>query len=440
MKTISLFRLGVIWMLFLLPTLLFGQTPPSSAIQEEQISRWIVQNDTPLQVVQETYKNYINNTPNPSSRLNKRYGRWFNFWNTRTDSNDMTNSASRYLLDYIESNSNEEICRSGGQWENEGVYLPQQQNQGIGVCLHLSPEDSTRMYIGSNTGGLWKTNNDGDDWFCVTDNPRLPCMGVQAIAGYYNATTNEDVLYIGTGFASNSIGAHYGVGLLKSTDSGETWDTTGFSWTASYGDVIRMIKIAPNDPNTIYVGSKKGLFVSYDGGISKDTLLFGLPSGHDIRDLEFVPSSTDGKKFFVSTGRTTQGNNNSAVVFYTDDGGLTFSNATPPNTNNVVAYEMATCAADPDYVYIYYRNSITSPDTTLYPYQKSNGGAWTTISNLGFNSDIKINPSMQRLIINQYDPNIFYTGNIRVIKFDLNVSNEPINIHSISGYFNTNIG
>jgi hypothetical protein len=81
MKIIPIFPLCIALLLFTHYS--YGQLVPPNP--EGQISGWIMNNDTTIDVVRQTYDDYISSNPNPSPRLGKYYGRWYNFWNTRAN-------------------------------------------------------------------------------------------------------------------------------------------------------------------------------------------------------------------------------------------------------------------------------------------------------------------------------------------------------------------
>src|SRR5207244_13537680 len=84
------------------------------------------------------------------------------------------------------------------------------------------------------------------------------------------------VIYAGTGdlnYGSFSMGSQ---GILKSMDAGATWTVLGANvFGAGYAepaaqfpqyDAVGKVRIDPNNSNRVVAGTKKGLFLSYDGG------------------------------------------------------------------------------------------------------------------------------------------------------------------------------
>jgi hypothetical protein len=131
-------------------------------------------------------------------------------------------------------------------------------------------------YAASVGGGVWKTTNccsNSTAWNIVTDDPLLSTISIDTLAIDPN---DHLTIYAGTGdlnFGSFSMGSQ---GILKSTDGGATWTLLGAgvfapAYTEPAGqfpqyDAVGKVRVDPNDGNRIVAGTKKGLFLSYDGG------------------------------------------------------------------------------------------------------------------------------------------------------------------------------
>ncbi|PLX00880.1 MAG: glycosyl hydrolase [Marinilabiliales bacterium] len=225
--------------------------------------------------------------------------------------------------------------RSGREsnWEEIGPRVWQENtghwNPGIGRInvVAVDPNDPNTIYIGAPSGGCWKTTNEGETWEVLTDH--LPVMGVSAIAIDY---TDTDVIYIGTG--DRDAADNYSIGVLKSTDGGQNWETTGMQHSIYQNLTVEKLLIHPDDPNIIYCAVNNGLYRSYDGADSWEEIL----SGH-IDDIEFKPGDPSTiyaltKKFYKST-----------------DGGDSFTQITAGLPANNGRAQIAVTNAEPDYVY-----------------------------------------------------------------------------------------
>jgi len=117
------------------------------------------------------------------------------------------------------------------------------------LCVSFHPTNPNIMFVGSASGGLWKTTNGGTgnvsgiNWTYVPTG--FPVLGVASIA---INPTDPNEMYIGTGEvysiapAATGTIAHggyertfrgsYGIGILKTTDGGVTW-TKALDFAAS---------------------------------------------------------------------------------------------------------------------------------------------------------------------------------------------------------------
>ena len=142
--------------------------------------------------------------------------------------------------------------------------------------MRIDPVETNVAYLGSDGGGVWKTTNccsAATTWTPVTDDPLLSTLAIGDITIDPN---NHNVIYAGTGdlrFGSYSFGA---AGVLKSSDQGVTWEVLGAdvfngAYTQPPGEfpqyqAIGKVQVDPNNSNNVAVGTKTGMFFSYDAG------------------------------------------------------------------------------------------------------------------------------------------------------------------------------
>ena len=122
------------------------------------------------------------------------------------------------------------------------------------------------IYVGSATGGLWKTVNSGVTWEPIMDD--VPSTSIGDIAVDQN---NENIVWVGTGEANIFRASISGTGIYKSTDAGKTWKLMGLK---DSGTIARII-IHPEDSDVAYVAvpghewtrnEERGIFKTEDGG------------------------------------------------------------------------------------------------------------------------------------------------------------------------------
>ena len=131
-------------------------------------------------------------------------------------------------------------------------------------------------YAGSVGGGVWKSTNccsSNTTWTVTTDDPLISTTSIDSLV---LDPSDHNTIYAGTGdlnYGSFSMGSQ---GILKSTDGGATWTVLGADiFGASYAepagqfpqyDSVGKVRVDPNNRNNVVAGTKKGLFLSYDGG------------------------------------------------------------------------------------------------------------------------------------------------------------------------------
>ena len=146
-------------------------------------------------------------------------------------------------------------------------------------AISFDPFDPDIIWLGTPGGGIWKTIDGGNNWTTNTDN--LPVMGISSIIIH---PTDNQIMYIATGDADGAD--TYSIGVLKSLDGGNTWNTTGLSYGVNQSKRINKLIINPNYPDSIIAATNNGITISSDGGITWNSTLTGR-----IRDIEFKPNN-----------------------------------------------------------------------------------------------------------------------------------------------------
>jgi photosystem II stability/assembly factor-like uncharacterized protein len=126
-------------------------------------------------------------------------------------------------------------------------------------CIAIDPQDSEHILCGGASGGIWESFDRGKRWIPRSDH--APTLAIGSIAF---DSTNPSIVYCGTG-EGNGYSA-LGVGLLKSTNGGATWDLlTGSPFTGQgFYDLI----VDPTDSNHLLAAARLGAYESKDAGVS----------------------------------------------------------------------------------------------------------------------------------------------------------------------------
>src|SRR6185295_7022575 len=98
------------------------------------------------------------------------------------------------------------------------------------------------LYVGSASGGVWKSMNGG-----TTFKPVFDKQPVQSIGAVTVDPKNPKTIWVGTGESWTRNSVSIGDGVYKSTDGGDNWTNVGL------GNSERIVKILvdPNETNTV---------------------------------------------------------------------------------------------------------------------------------------------------------------------------------------------
>ncbi len=156
------------------------------------------------------------------------------------------------------------------------------------VALEVNPADPTEFYAAYASGGIWHTKDNGISFTSITDN--APTQNIGEIAMHWPSKT----LWVGTGENNASRSSYAGIGMLKTTDNGISWEVKGLEDSHHIGKIL----INPNNPEEVVVGvtghlytpnAERGIYRSEDGGDSWEQVLF-VNETSGIIDMSIVPN------------------------------------------------------------------------------------------------------------------------------------------------------
>jgi len=146
------------------------------------------------------------------------------------------------------------------------------------------------VWVGSASGGVWKTTNGGLTFEPVFDEQPIASIGDIGVA-----PSNSDVVYVGTGESALRNSVSFGNGVYKTTDGGQSWTHVGLEDTRHISKVL----VHPTDPEKVYVGAfghmsgpneERGVFRTTDGGASWEKVLY-LDDRHGVSDMAMDPTN-----------------------------------------------------------------------------------------------------------------------------------------------------
>lgn len=159
------------------------------------------------------------------------------------------------------------------------------------AALDAVQNDPRILYVGSASGGVWKTTNGGVKFKPVFDKYNQ-CIGSITID-----QNHPDTVWVGTGESWVRNSTSVGDGIYKTTDGGKNWVKKGLDQT----ERIAGIQIHPTEPNTIYVAAlghlwnannERGVYKTTDGGESWEKILF-VDENTGCADLAMDPENPD---------------------------------------------------------------------------------------------------------------------------------------------------
>lgn len=133
---------------------------------------------------------------------------------------------------------------------------------------------SYTIWVGSATGGVWKSENEGTTFLPVFE--AMPTASIGDIAIDPN---NTETVWVGTGEANIFRSSAAGCGVFKTSDGGKTWNLMGLENTFTIG----RIRVNPKNSDIVYVAATghewtpnedRGLYKTSDGGKSWTKSLF----------------------------------------------------------------------------------------------------------------------------------------------------------------------
>jgi photosystem II stability/assembly factor-like uncharacterized protein len=301
--------------------------------------------------IQKTFNTYWANKKIEKGKGWKQFRRWESFMTPRVYPSGDMNIEANLMQAYQEYKSKYSSSKiAAGSWISLGpLSIPTNGGGGRLNCITFMPGNPSTIFVGSPSGGLWKSIDGGATWNTNTD--LLPNLGVSSIA---INPANTNIMYIATG--DRDATDTYTIGLMKSTDGGITWNTAGLNWALTLKRSINKIIINPVHPDTILVATSAGVYHSFNEGST-----WVLSRSGNFKDICFNPANPN-----IIWAATKNG------LCKSVNGGLNFTAVTfTPTTTTIGRLSIAVTPADSNVLYILASNNSDN----------SFAGLWRTIDN-----------------------------------------------------------
>lgn len=307
---------------------------------------------------------------------------------------------------------------------------------GRTLALALNPQNSNTLFAGSASGGLWRSYTGGRGpltWHRIATG--FPVLAVSSIA---IVPGDSSTIYIGTGEMYGNPISHpgvlggrlnrgsYGIGILKSTDNGLTWQKS-LDWLYEQRRAVQMIRLNPLRPASLWAATTEGTFRSGDAGQS-------WQQAHDvIMATDLVIDAQDTNIVVVGCGGMGSAGHG---IYRTADGGQNWQKVVIPT---VTSFEGKVRLAAPANVGGVIYASIGKHNGTIDFSQSfgtwlarsdDSGKTWEIVSTLDYaalqgwySHDVAVHP---------FDPNIIWTAGQPFVPFFSN--NGGANLASASDW------
>jgi hypothetical protein len=189
------------------------------------------------------------------------------------------------------------------------VFFPDIATTNVITAIAVAPSNNKRVYVGYYDGQIWRSKTTGqspcDGQQCWED--ASPGLSVMVTSLAVDPDNHETVYATFSGF---NITEH----VYRSTSSGDQWtaisgpDPGNPNDPASLPDIpANVIRVEPSTPNTLWLGTDRGVYKSTDAGQNWSRFSNGLPNVpvFDIaidEDRGRVFAATHGRGVFLLTG------------------------------------------------------------------------------------------------------------------------------------------
>ena len=310
------------------------------------------------------------------------------------------------------------------------------------IEIHEDAPDT--IYIGSASGGIYKSIDNAQSWTHIFKNAPVISIGDIAID-----KNNQNIIYVGTGEANSSSFSFPGNGIYKSVDGGVSWHQSGLIESAYFGRII----VDYSNSNNIFSavcgslfspGPHRGIYRSQDSGDTWENILFVTDSTSAI---DLVQHPTYPNILYASMWERIRGLNYrrsggpSSGIYKTIDGGDSWVELTNglPQSEFVGRIGIDISKSNPEILYAFYDKQMSGDDENSFMgiYKTiDNGESWqqTNDQNLEV-MNRSFGWYFGQMRVDPINPDIAYALGVELAK----TINGGGSWEVIAGYFNSDI-
>lgn len=147
------------------------------------------------------------------------------------------------------------------------------------TAIDESPIKKGQLYVGTDDGRVWQSNNDGTNWTEISKGLPSKSHVSRIVASKYDANT----VYITLSDRREDNITPY---VFVSKNNGLTWTSIAGNIPPAPANVIRE---HPQNKNILFCGTDLGIYVSNNSGKTWNSLMGNLPATVSVQDLFIHP-------------------------------------------------------------------------------------------------------------------------------------------------------
>ena len=201
---------------------------------------------------------------------------------------------------------------------------------GRSAAVAGSYKNKNTFYFGAADGGVWKTNDGGNNWKNISDKYFGGSIGAVAVA-----PNDESVLYVGEGEETMRGNVSEGLGgMWRSDDGGRSWKNIGLKNTRH---IVKII-VHPTNSNIVWVAAmghlfgpneERGIYKTIDGGKTWNKVLY-VNEQTGCSDIIMEPNNPSvlyaGTWHVIRTPYSMESGGDGSGLWKSVDGGETWTN------------------------------------------------------------------------------------------------------------------
>ena len=287
--------------------------------------------------------------------------------------------------------------------------------------IEIPNDQAETYYVGTASGGVFKTTDGGSNWLPIFDDQEILSIGDIEIS-----ENNTETIWVGTGEVNAGGGslAYDGNGVFKSTNGGITWQSKGLPNVGSISKIV----IDPDNDDAIFVSAmgplfrndtNRGVYKSVDGGDTWEQKLF-VSDSTGIIDMAIHP--TNGDIIYAASWERIRRpqyrhyGGETSRLYRSLDGGDTWiemTNGLPSLPSEKGRISIAISQSNPEVLYSRYADATGNIQGV---YKTVDGGdVWTEVNGSGL-QNVGFHWWFRGVVIDPDDENIIYNVDFNVQK------------------------